>query len=69
MANAGFYFGGPLVANSLADALDVLTLHGAVPLQLAHRFGGRFARRVQRAGGAIYVRERDGAEPERLHLL
>jgi NAD(P)-dependent dehydrogenase (short-subunit alcohol dehydrogenase family) len=52
VANAGFYFAGPLVANSLAEELDVLTLHGAVPLQLAHRFGRDFA---QRGRGAIIL--------------
>ncbi|MCP2167637.1 SDR family NAD(P)-dependent oxidoreductase [Goodfellowiella coeruleoviolacea] len=52
VAAAGVYFGGALVANTLTAELDVLTLHGAVPLQLAHRFGGQFARRGR---GAIIL--------------
>ncbi|MET0491555.1 MAG: SDR family NAD(P)-dependent oxidoreductase [Actinoplanes sp.] len=61
VANAGFYFGGPLVTNSLSDELDVLTLHAAVPLQLAHRFGARFARR--RRGAIILVSSVIAASP------
>ncbi|WP_439381405.1 SDR family NAD(P)-dependent oxidoreductase [Amycolatopsis lexingtonensis] len=53
VANAGFSFAGPLVDNSLADELDILTIHGAVPLQLAHRFGRGFARR--RRGAIVLV--------------
>jgi short-subunit dehydrogenase len=61
VANAGFYFAGPLVANSLADELDVLTLHGAVPLQLAHRFGRDFAQRHR--GAIILVSSSIAASP------
>ncbi len=53
VANAGISVAGPLVTNSLADELDVLTLDGAVPLQLAHRFGRDFVRR--RRGAIILV--------------
>ncbi|MDA0567283.1 SDR family NAD(P)-dependent oxidoreductase [Streptomonospora sp. S1-112] len=52
VANAGFYFAGPLTANPLADELDVLTLHTAVPLRMAHRFGRAFAARGR---GAIVL--------------
>jgi short-subunit dehydrogenase len=61
VANAGFSFAGPLVANSLADELDVLTIHGAVPLQLAHRFGRGFAQR--RRGAIVLVSSSIAASP------
>lgn len=52
VANAGINSGGPLVNNSLAEELDVLTLDAAVPLQMAHRFGRDFAKRGR---GAIVL--------------
>jgi short-subunit dehydrogenase len=52
VANAGISTTGRLIDNSLAEELDVLTLDGAVPLQLAHHFGRRFA---QRGRGAIVL--------------
>ena len=39
VANAGISVAGPLVDNSPIEELNVLTLDGVVPLQLAHRFG------------------------------
>ena len=45
----------------MADELDVLTLHGTVPLQLAHRFGRRFAQR--RRGAIILVSSIIAASP------
>ncbi|GHE83773.1 short-chain dehydrogenase [Amycolatopsis deserti] len=45
VANAGIFHAGPFVANELSDELDVLALDGALPLQLAHRFGREFVRR------------------------
>ncbi|WP_216903472.1 SDR family NAD(P)-dependent oxidoreductase [Nocardia alni] len=52
VANAGISAPGPLVDNSLATELDVLTLDGAVPLQMAHHFGREFTRRGR---GAIIL--------------
>lgn len=52
VANAGASVPGPLTDHSLADELDILTLNGAVSLQLAHGFGRDFARRGR---GAIIL--------------
>jgi short-subunit dehydrogenase len=53
VANAGIFVAGPLVDHSMAGELDIFTLDGAVPLQLAHRFGRDFAHR--RRGAIILV--------------
>lgn len=52
VANAGINSAGPLVDNSLADELEVLTLDVAVPLQMAHQFGREL---VRRGRGAIVM--------------
>ncbi|WP_422743404.1 SDR family NAD(P)-dependent oxidoreductase [Mycobacterium sp. WMMD1722] len=52
IANAGVSSVGPFLQHSSAEEVDVLTLDGAVPLQLAHGFGRRFA---QRGRGAIVL--------------
>jgi short-subunit dehydrogenase len=52
VANAGISTVGRFIDNRLDDELDVLTLDGRVPLQLAHRFGQTFARRGR---GAIIL--------------
>ncbi len=52
VANAGISSAGPLVNNSLATELDVLTLDAVVPLRMAHHFGREFARRGR---GAIIL--------------
>lgn len=52
IANAGISATGRLVDHPLAEELNVLALDGAVPLQLAHRFGQNF---VQRHRGAIVL--------------
>jgi len=61
VANAGISVAGPLVDNSPIEELNVLTLDGVVPLQLAHRFGRRFAQR--RRGAVILVSSMIGAGP------
>jgi len=61
VANAGISLAGPLVAHSLADELDVFALDGAVPLQLAHRFGRDFAQR--RRGAIVLVSSSIAASP------
>jgi short-subunit dehydrogenase len=61
VANAGISTTGPFVKNSLAEELDVLTLDGRVPLQLAHRFGSDFAQR--RRGAIILVSSTIAAGP------
>lgn len=53
VVNAGISSGGRLVDRQLVDELKVLTLDGAVPLQMAHRFGRVFAR--QSRGALILV--------------
>ena len=52
VANAGISSVGNFLQNLLAHELDVFTLDGKVPLQLAHRFGKNFA---QRGRGAIIL--------------
>jgi uncharacterized protein len=61
VANAGIYGAGRLVDRSLAEELDVFTLDGAVPLQLAHRFGRDFAQR--RRGAIVLVSSVIAASP------
>ncbi len=61
VANAGIWRAGPFVDHSLADELDVLTLDAAVPMQLAHRFGQRFAQRHR--GGIVLVSSSVAAVP------
>lgn len=53
VANAGISTTGAMLDHELAEELDVLTLDGAVPLQLAHRFGQEF--RQRRRGAIILV--------------
>lgn len=61
VANAGISTTGRFVGNELATELDVFTLDGAVPLQLAHRFGQDFAQR--RRGAIILVSSTVAASP------
>ncbi|KHO25661.1 SDR family NAD(P)-dependent oxidoreductase [Mycolicibacterium setense] len=61
VANAGISSTGRMLDHSSAEELNVLTLDGAVPLQMAHRFGQDFARR--RRGGIILVSSTIAASP------
>lgn len=61
VANAGIYYAGPFVENALSDELDVLALDGALPLQLAHRFGREFVGR--RRGALVLVSSSIAASP------
>jgi short-subunit dehydrogenase len=61
VANAGVSATGPMLDHALAEELDVLTLDGAVPLQLAHRFGQDFAQR--RRGAIVLVSSTIAASP------
>lgn len=61
IANAGITVAGPLVKNSLDQERDVLTLDGAVPLQLAHHFGREFTKRGR--GAIVLVSSMIAASP------
>jgi len=61
IANAGITVAGPFVKNSLDQERDVLTLDGAVPLQLAHHFGREFTHRGR--GAIVLVSSMIAASP------
>lgn len=61
IANAGSYASGPFLSNDLNTEMDVLVLNAAVPAQIAHEFGRRFAHR--RRGGIILISSTVGAGP------
>lgn len=52
VASAGVALAGPLTEHALDDELEVLSLHGAVTLRLAHGFGRAFSTRGR---GAIVL--------------
>ena len=61
VVNAGTSSTGRLADNSLREEIDVLTLDGMVPLQLAHRFTREFVPR--RRGAIILVSSTIAASP------
>jgi short-subunit dehydrogenase len=61
IANAGNYAAGPFLSNDLGGEVDVLTLNATVPMELAHRFGRRFAQRGR--GAIVLISSTVGAGP------